>query len=64
MDITHRKFLTQTHGVDVRGGGMYIYVVSFPRVLALVVFLVEGFLERMHNPGRIHEHCMYRHWKA
>ena len=42
MDRTHMKIMTQTHGLDVRGGGAKTYVVSFPCVLTSVACPVKG----------------------
>ena len=64
MEISHRVFVPRTCGVDVGGGVPETYVMSFPRVLKLVVFLVDGFPTRAHNPGRLREHYMHRPWKA
>ena len=64
MGRTHRKIMTQTHGVDVGGGGAETYLMSFPRILTLVEFLVEGCPSRAPKPVRLHENFMYRHWKS
>ena len=64
MERTHKKILTQTHGVDVELGVGGTYVVTFPCVLTVVTCLVEGFPERTHNPGWLCKHFMYSNWKA
>ena len=40
------KIMTQTRGVDVKGGGAETYVVSSQRIVKLVELPVEGCLER------------------
>ena len=47
--------------MDVGGRRLDMYVVTFPRMLKSVAFLVDGLPERTHNPGRLMEKCMYRH---
>ena len=54
VEVTYGKFMTQTREVEVVGGGLEMYVVSFPLVLTSVVCLVEGCLARTHNPVWIH----------
>ena len=56
--------MTQTQGVDFGVWGTGLYVVSFPCVLTLLEYMLEGFPERAHDPGRIREHYIYRHWKS
>ena len=56
--------LTRNRGVDVGGGGLETYVVSFLRILKLVECLVEGCLVKTNNPGRLRDHFMYQHWKS
>ena len=53
MERAHGLVLPQTQGVDVFGGELETYVVSFPWALKLVVFPVDSFPERENNPGRI-----------
>ena len=50
--------------MDTGGGGMGTYVVSLPRVLSPLDFLVEVRQVKTHTPGRLREYFMYRHWKA
>ena len=61
---SHSIVLPHTRGVDIGGRGSKNYVVSFPLILKLVEYLVEGCTERAKKPGRIREHFIYRHWKA
>ena len=60
----HGIFLTQSRGVDVRGGGSETYVVSLLQILKSVECPVEGCPARANNPGRLRYHFMYRHCKA
>ena len=39
-------------------------MVSFPQVLKYVACPVDGCPERSHNPGRLRNNFMYRHWKV
>ena len=64
MERTHGRVLPHTREVDVGGGGLEKYVVSFPQVLKLVVFPIDRSLASANNPGRLREQFMYRHWKA
>ena len=50
--------------MDIGGGGPEIYVVSFPRVFKFAVLPVDGRPVRAHNPGRMRNNFMYRHWKS
>ena len=43
MERAHGILLPQVRGVDVRGGGLEVYNLSFPRILKLVDCPVEGF---------------------
>ena len=52
-DRTHGIVLTYNRGLNVGRGGPETYRVSFPQVLKLVEFLVDGFRERANNPGRL-----------
>ena len=63
MKLPNGTVMTHTHGVNTGKGGPETCAISFPRVLKLVVCPVDGFPERAHNPGRLREHFMYRHWK-
>ena len=56
--------MTQTQGVEIGGGGMETYVVSFPQVFKSVTCVLEGCPAREHNPGRLRDHFMDRHWKS
>ena len=42
MEIAHGRVLLQVRGVDVGGGGLEVYTVSFPWILNLVDCLVKG----------------------
>ena len=42
MERTHRTVLPQTRDVDIVGGGLATYRVSFMRLLKFVVCLVDG----------------------
>ena len=53
MEISHRIFVPRTCGVDVGGGVPETYVMSFPRVLKLVVCPVVRCPARDHNPKRL-----------
>ena len=64
MERTHERILAHTRGEDTRGGGRETYVVFSPCILPLVVCLVEGCPARAYAPVMLHEHFMYRHWKA
>ena len=64
MDIMHSIVLPQNRGLDVRGGGVEKYMVSFPRVMKSVGYLVDGCPARSNIPGRIREHFIYPHWKS
>ena len=64
MEISHGIVLTRTRGVDIGGGGLETYVVSFPQILKSEECLAEGCLARENNSRRILEHFMYCQWKA
>ena len=51
-------------GLDVGGGGLEVYKVSFPRILKLVDCPVDGCPYEAKNPGRLRENFMFRHWKS
>ena len=42
MDRAHGKVLTKARGMDVSGGGLEVYKMSFTWILKSVDFLVEG----------------------
>ena len=58
MERFHGRVLPPTRGVDVGGGGLETYVVSFQNILKLVEFPVEVFPVRANNPRRLREHFM------
>ena len=51
----HGGLLKQVRGMDVGRGGLGVYKVSFPWILKLVEFPVEGCLAKTRTPGRIRE---------
>ena len=51
-------------GVDVGGGGLEVYKVSFPWILKSVDCQVEGCPAKAKTPERLREHFMFRHWKS
>ena len=59
MERQHVSSLPQTREVKIGGGGGFTYVVSFPRVLKTVKFLVIGCLEVAYRVGRLRENFMY-----
>ena len=63
IEISHGIVLPQIRDVDIGGGGLQTYVVSFPQILNMVEFPVEGCPARENNLARLHENSMYRHWK-
>ena len=50
--------------MDTGGGGIGTYVVSLPRVLSPLDFILEVRQVRTHPPDRLREYFMYRHRKA
>ena len=64
MKISHGRVLPQVRGVNVRGGRMEVYKVSFPRILNLMECPVEGCPDKAKKPGRIRDFFMFRHWKS
>ena len=42
MDRAHGRVLPQLRGVDIGGGELEVYKVSFPRILKSVDYPVEG----------------------
>ena len=63
MERIHGRVLLQVREVDVGGGGLEVYKVSFPRILKSVDCPVEGYLAKANPPGRLREHVMLFHWK-
>ena len=57
----HGRVFPQVRGVDVGGGGLEVYKVSFTRILKSVDCLVEGCPAKAKTPGRLREHFMFRH---
>ena len=53
----------KVRGVEVRGGRMEVYKVSFTWILKLVDCPVEGCPAKAKTPGRLREHFIFRHWK-
>ena len=64
MDISHGIVLPQVRGVDVGGGGLEVYRVSFPRILKSAECPMEGCPTRSKNPGMLRENIMFQHWKS
>ena len=63
MERKHGRVFPQVRGVDVGGGELEVYKVSFPRILKLVDCPVEGCPAKAKNPGRLREHFMFSHRK-
>ena len=61
LERAHGRVLPQVRGVDVGGGGLEVYKVSFTRILKSVDCLVEGCPAKAKTPGRLREHFMFRH---
>ena len=51
--IAHVILFPQVKGVEVGGGGLEVYKVSYPRVLKLVECPVEGFPTKAKTSGRL-----------
>ena len=64
MERAHGRLLQQARVVDVGGGGLEVYKVSFPWILNLVDSPVEGCPAKAKTPGRLRENFMFRHWKS
>ena len=73
MERTYDKLFPQLRSVDVRGGGLEVYKVSFPWILKSVDCLVEGCPDKAKSPGRLRENLCFviinqmwpscrRHW--
>ena len=60
MARLHGIYIPHTRGVDEGGGEPTIYLVSFPRVLHLVICPVPGCLAVAHSSGRLQHHFVYR----
>ena len=61
MAQIHGICIPHTRGVDKGGGGPTTYVVSLPRVLNSVKFLVPVFLVVAYSAGQLQENFMYQH---
>ena len=59
MERSHGRLLLKVRVVDVGGVGLYIYKVSFPRILKSMEFPVEGCPARAKKTGRLREHLMF-----
>ena len=59
MEILHGICAPQTRGVDEKGEGPTTYVVSFPRILQSVRYLMPGCPEVAHIAGRLQENFMF-----
>ena len=64
VERSYSIVLPHNKGLDVKGGGIETYLVSFPRILKSVEFPLEGCPERTKTPMRLCEHFVYQHWKA
>ena len=64
MEHDHGTVMPHTQGVDVGRGVPETYMVSFPWLLKSMVCPLDEFPTREHNPGRIRENFMDRHWKG
>ena len=63
-DIAHGRLFPQVRGVDVGGGGLEVYEVSFTQILKSVDCPVEGCPAKEKPPVRLREHFMFLHWKS
>ena len=63
MERAHGRLFLKVRGVEVGGGGLEVYKMSFPWILKLVDFPVEGLPAKAKTLGRIREHFILRHWK-
>ena len=63
MERAHGRVFPQVRGVDVGGGGLEVYKVSFPWILKLVDCPVEGCPDKAKTPGRLREHFIFLHCK-
>ena len=52
MERAHGIVLPQVNDVDVGGGGLEVYKVSFPRILKSLECPVEGCPIKAKNPGK------------
>ena len=59
MERAHGRLLPQVRGVDVRGGGLEVYKVSFPRILKSVQCPMEGCPAKAKTLGRLREHFIF-----
>ena len=59
----HGRVLPQVRGVDVGGGGLEVYKVSFPRIIKSVDCPVERCPSKAKTPGRLRRYLMFCHWK-
>ena len=64
MGITHGRVFPHVMGVDVGGGGIEVYKVSFPWILDLVDCLVDKFPAKAKTPGRLRGQFMFFHCKS
>ena len=64
MDIFDGRVFPQVRGVDVGGGGLEVYRVSFPRIIKSVECPMEGCPTRSKNPGMLRENIMFQQWKS
>ena len=64
MDIAHGKVLPQVRGVDIGGGVLEVYKVSFLRILRSVDCPMEGCLSKAKKKGRLRDQFIFRHCKS
>ena len=64
MSSQHGICVPQTRGVNEKGEGPTIYVVSFPRLLQVIRCQVPGFTAVSHSAGRMREHFMFQNFQA
>ena len=59
MDRIYGRVLPQVRGVDVGGGGLDVYKVSFLRILKSLECPAKS-----KTPGRLRENYIFHHWKS
>ena len=55
------RIFPEVRGVDIGGGGLEVYKVSFSMILKSVDCPVEGCLAKAKPPGRLREHFIICH---
>ena len=64
MEREHVRVLPQVRGVEVGGGVLEVYKVSFSCILKSVDCPVEVCPAKAKTPGRLREHFLFRHCKS